>query len=479
MRLPSNSTAIVVGNRLSMVVFSKKITQRTIRRVVKSMTFLDPNYKSYLIWGIKNKRRRWDGKVRFLTPVAGEKYKYQFPTGLLSLALDSLVEADISFYMTGHKDYNHAKPSVLPKCSADVLEGAELRPYQMKAVDELLRSCRGVCRVGTGGGKTEIICVLAKILAEHGNKVLILTHRTELFKNLINRLSQRGVTGVSSYGGSISDLSGNVIVASIPKLWKNIKDPAVQEVLSTTQVLIGDEVHHAQSADSWYKIMLSVSAPWRFGFTATTMMADEYKSEELKLRAVTGDVVVDIPAKWLIDNGYLATPRISMVEFSCRSAFLKSGIIDLVRQAMVHGPTLIIVKSLEEGNSITKLLNNVCIRTGFVQGVTSSQDRDEAVRALVAGELAVLVSSVIMKEGVDIPSVKSLINLCDEKKHRSAIQIVGRALRGTGDVFVYDPVFMKDSGAVRRATERMRAYAAEGFEVRRSKRAPVSGDKTT
>jgi len=466
-----SESTLIIGNRNSVIAFSQGTPGKSIRSVLKAMTFMDPRYKGYLLWKAQSgKRRTWDGKVRFLTAVGkGNDKRYQFPTGLLSLVLDKLVDADISFSMASHDSYAAAHPHNPPPCPSKLPSGTELRPYQVEAVNSLLASSRGVCRVGTGGGKTEIICALVSILSGYGNKALILTHRTETFKNIVHRLNLRGITGVTSYGGTEGDTSGQIVVASIPKLWKNIKDPKVQSLLSTAQVLIGDEVHHAQSADSWYKLMLASAAAWRYGFTATVMMADEFQVEELRLRAVTGDVLVDIPASWLIEREYLARPRITMVPYPCRDSFIKDGIIGLVDKAIKHGPVLLIVKSLEEGNSITNVIAGAGISACFVQGVTSSQSRDTAVKALEDGELQVLVSSVIMKEGVDIPSVKSLINLCDEKKHRSAIQIVGRALRGGGDVFVYDPVFTQDAGAVRRAAERMRAYAAEGFEVRRGK----------
>ncbi|KKL70303.1 hypothetical protein LCGC14_2106240, partial [marine sediment metagenome] len=86
-------------------------------------------------------------------------------------------------------------------------------------------------------------------------------------------------------------------VVSIPTI---VRDPKkFKNYLSKKEVMITDEVHHAQST-TWYKTIMKIPAVYRFGLTATPQRGEKF----LLLEACTGKIIYTAGYDKLIEEKY-------------------------------------------------------------------------------------------------------------------------------------------------------------------------------
>src|SRR5690606_10208659 len=73
----------------------------------------------------------------------------------------------------------------------------ELRPYQKKTISELRAGFRSNLRqvlcLPTGAGKTVVFSEMVRLAYEKGTRTIVLTDRTELFKQTLRSLANFGV----------------------------------------------------------------------------------------------------------------------------------------------------------------------------------------------------------------------------------------------------------------------------------------------
>lgn len=493
----------------STVAFSKSVGRRVVQSMLDGMSYMDTNADGYFKWrnmwlAVMDGRREWptgrdgrrlkapsraklswDGRVRFMKPASPRVIAkgsgmwrgsavYRLPTGLLGEMMRLAHAMGLDVYVDGPRH-----PVKAGEISEEFPDGTRLRPYQVEAARKMMEARRGICRVATGGGKTEImIAVIRSLLSglEPGKRILVLVHMKEIFNNVVNRINTRINEPVCRFGMGYDEVvpGSRLLVASVPAIWRRRKSPEVKRLLDSTVAFIADEVHHVQSARTWESILMSCDAPIRMGFTATTLMEDEMSIEEVRLSACTGGVVVDIDAGILVREGYLSRPVVHMVRVNSRDEALMVP-ATIMRDCPGLSGMMVVCRKIKEGEIINRALSDVGVSSRFVKGETSADDREEAKMELERGSIRALVSTTIMKEGTDIPSVKVLVNLLDEARHRSVVQVIGRSLRipagKSGDgmlpsvVHIVDPVVGCDGSAVRRAMSRVKACLAEGFEV--------------
>ena len=119
-----------------------------------------------------------------------------FPTGLLSKVLDVFSKNGVSCHVTD-KRTPVALGAELP------VHGIEFRDYQQDAIDIAIKKQRGVIKVGTGGGKTNIfIGVVAKLNVP----TLILIHKTDVFWQIVERLEAALGIKVGRIGDEVKDI---------------------------------------------------------------------------------------------------------------------------------------------------------------------------------------------------------------------------------------------------------------------------------
>lgn len=302
----------------------------------------------------------------------------------------------------------------------------KLRPYQLRAIEQLRRSYATGHRapmlvLPTGGGKTMIAAEVIRSAAARGNRSLFVAPRRELIKQTVAKLADAGLPEprVVMAADDLGPRDAMVTVGSIQTLtlerWRSVLPPA--------DLLICDEAHH-MAADGWSRLARSYPAARILGLTATPERADGRPMGD-----IFDDIVVAATVRELTDLGHLAAAR-----FWAPPQQLESG--ELAMQPLAayqaHGagqPAVVFCTTVEHAKRTTAELSAAGIPTLTVTGSMAGRARDAALQAFVDGSCQVLCSVGVLTEGWDAPRASVAI-LARRFGHAGLfLQVVGRVLR--------------------------------------------------
>lgn len=326
-----------------------------------------------------------------------------------------------------------------------------LRDYQHEAVERCFRKHRGIIKVGTGGGKTEIIAALAALYPVEWD---FLVHRASLLDEIATRIERRIGEPVGRFGDGRRTFE-RVNVVMFQSLHKALcqRDSKALAHVKRIQGMGIDEVHVAASKTFLQTAQAYSGAYYRFGFSGTPL--DRSDERNLAVIGATGDVIYRLDSAELVEHGAIARPTIhlvrvpvpkiggykptTMVQFSRQwsqaydavmaSRARMDALVTTVKQA--PKPCLVFVKSIDHGREVTRALRGNGVTADFVFGQRDTGSRASAVKALQHGDLDVLVANIVFQEGVDIPHLQSLVMAGANKSTIGTLQSLGRALRRT------------------------------------------------
>jgi len=321
---------------------------------------------------------------------------------------------------------------------AQLPSGVTLRDYQVRAVRALLQAKRGMLAAPTGSGKTAAIG--AALIYACPKPVLWICHTIALAEQTRQTLSENLKMPVGLIGAG-KEQPADVTVALIQSLWS--KKLQLRNYFPQVKTLIVDECHHS-AARTYFKVIQSCyNAGYRFGLSATPYRNEE--GETLWLIGAIGRLVEVIDHRELASLKFIAEPTVYFI--SLKPLTLTTGFDDwhdayntcivynplrnslTVSAAVMFKPTLILVWSVAHGQLLERMAKDRGLRAMFVHGEHNAAIRMKAIKDLNEGRLDILIASDIFKEGVDIPTVPTLINAAGQKSKVATIQRIGRALR--------------------------------------------------
>lgn len=248
-----------------------------------------------------------------------------------------------------------------------------------------------------------------------------------------------------------------------------------------TYVANGIIVHncHHTPANTSQAVMMTIPAPYRFGFSGTPLKNEELA--DLTLIGATGPVLVDIPNSELIEQGISAEPFIEMYNIDggtmynsdwqdaysdCIAGNYKRNtlVAKLVRESGAKS-VLVLVERIEHG----QLLNQAIAGSAFVHGSCAMDERKGALDRLRDGNGNVVIATPIFDEGVDVPAVDLLVLAGGGKAPVKLLQRLGRGMRrkeGDNVLRVIDFVDDTNKYLLEHSLERARLYEQEGFNVK-------------
>jgi superfamily II DNA or RNA helicase len=357
-----------------------------------------------------------------------------------------------------------------------------LRPYQLDAVLAASERLRGMVHSPTGSGKTEMMIGLTR---RRPCRWMFLVHRSSIAHQTAERYNQRAEeAGLATRAVMFKDcggVAGDMTVSTFHALRSRIGTRELANFARQVQGLIVDEAH-TLPASTFYQVAMSFTeARIRLGFSGTPLARDDKRS--LMAVGALGPVIYSIPADELIEKGYLSRPVITMVY--CEQDVEKPTYQGVYGEAVVRSternrllakiakaatkPTILFVKELRHGLQVVKQVQRLGLSVRFVWGDTKQKERERAVKDLERGDLDVVVASVVWQEGIDIPSLESVIVGCSGKSAIAALQRIGRGMRpattGKSSFEVWD---VYDAGNVmleRHSRARKKTYTREGYEV--------------
>jgi superfamily II DNA or RNA helicase len=146
-----------------------------------------------------------------------------------------------------------------------------------------------------------------------------------------------------------------------------------------------------------------------------------------------------------------------------------NDILDYCTQYSEQGlKILICVNKPAHGILLSNLLNDNDIRSKFVYGAHSVEERTQALKDISAGKLDVLIASTIFNEGVDTPDFRIVINAAGGKDHKALLQKVGRGLRkkeGDNTVIIHDFVDSQNVYTLEHSIARVEEYENQKFDI--------------
>lgn len=304
----------------------------------------------------------------------------------------------------------------------------ELRPYQVKAVDDVRAQFQAgkrapVLVMPTGAGKTQVSAWIIRSALDRGNRTLFCAGRTELLDQTVAKLNNAGVQDVRLIQASrdVGPKDAEVTVASI----QTLTTKRWQDKLPPAELVILDECHHGAAA-TWARVLNQYPKALRLGLTATPERADGKPLGDLFDCLVTGP-----STRVLMDQGHLvecvAFPpaggqRLDATEIALDpvAAYQRSGngerAVAFCR-SRVHAQRTE-AEFLEAG-----------IECAVIDGTMGRKQRKETLQRFRAGDLRVLSSVGVLTEGWDDPGCSVAILLRGFEHPGLYIQCIGRILR--------------------------------------------------
>lgn len=399
-----------------------------------------------------------------------------FAGGLLPLVQDAATRDNVTIQIMDKR-----VPRIAPSTTADL---AWLRDYQKDAVEACVTHKRGIVRAPTGSGKGDMIVGVTKRLP---GRWLFLVHRDNLVSQQAKRykrLAGKEPNVMSRTPAETWKLQNGLNLITFQSLAAALRRDTklVDAALADLDGIMVDECHVAP-ADVYFNALQRCPAEYRLGFSGTPL--DRTDNRSLMAIAALGKVIYSIKAQQLIDAGVLAMPDIKMVQVRqpkvdwqgdfhaayeqmiVDSDVRNDKIVDLACQA--KKPCMIFVKQIPHGRNLQRALEGAGLRTEFVWGNTKPAARDAAIERLERRDADVLVASVVFQEGVDIPSLESVIIASGGRSVIAALQRIGRGMRTNGGSKTTFEVFdILDLGTPmfeRHARRRMNTYVREGYQT--------------
>ncbi len=467
----------------------------------------------------KYRRGVWDGWVSLYQGRAGT-----FPGGLVGRVTTRLQELDVDVDIEDRAQSPLKEPQL-----AGGINLKELRPYQVEAADCAMAARNGVFEAATGTGKTEI---MAEMIRRTACRSLIIVASRDLAWQTIERFAgsdreqqtlefpnapEHGLYGIV---GDDQETPGLVTAALYQTLVRRLmpvclycdaqgelhqrtcdvkkggkrcggdldftQTEVVREWLASFDAIHLDECHRAP-AKTWWPVVNSCPAYWRFGYSATPFKSDPIT--ELKLVGATGEIMYSFPAREAIEQGYLTKPFVVTVDPGFPSMLddgdtryidsYRDGIVEHVKRNRLIAEiakgtsegwsmsTLILVQWTEHGRNIKRALREIGVRAEFISGTAPTEKRRDVMHAMDDGRLNCVIATTIFDEGVNVPAIGALILAGGGKARHKVVQRIGRGLRvveGKKYLAVFD---IWDSHGekylVKHARQRLRAVKDEGY----------------
>tara|TARA_R100001079_G_scaffold102843_1_gene68429 strand:- start:60 stop:1427 length:1368 start_codon:yes stop_codon:yes gene_type:complete len=354
-------------------------------------------------------------------------------------------------------------------------KGFSLRDYQQSALNAWLKNKgEGVIVAPCGAGKTAIG---VSAMTKFNTKALVLVHTNDLAVQWMNRIQSMLNEEATQYGAGKKDDSGRIVVATFQTL----------ERMSFTErykfgrqfgMCIVDEAHHVP-AHTFCSVMFCMPARHRLGLTATPERPDGLTSI---LWWHFGNPVYEITNAQLTASGHVVAPTIewlftdysgppNRVDWSKLITKMTTDddrnekIINRVVKACNNGRQILVLSDrVDHCMKIARVLQSHSIVAEPLVGKMTKKQRAEVLERADNREIQVVCATTVADEGLDLPSLDTVVLTTPTKAMGRIQQRIGRVMRPhpqKQDPIVIDCI--DDSGAMHGlARKRQKLYTKLG-----------------
>jgi len=435
----------------------------------------------------------WDGYKYFITDV-GKK----FQTGLLPMILKFLGKYDINII------FEDKRTNLLKFKELTVTEGnIVLFDYQIPFIEksnnfltykeQKIYFPRGVWNAATNAGKTIMSLLLVKNI--ENAKVLFLVQDMDLFIQTYNFFSQFMEVGmikstftktkINKAEFTVKDFTIAMTKTLNIRLSPKSKDRLhYLALLKDVNVLIVDECHEAVN-DTHKGVAKYINAGLRY-YISGTPYVNLTAVKKLELTGLCGMQLHKVTNEELINYSVSAEPYID-IYLNCVKLSNLNGdyrkISDVLIRNSIERNSKIAQMAYEDAKkgkyvlvTFIEILHgeamfaefqkiNDGIPVAIVHGGDS--ERNPKIEAFKNKEIKVLFSSIIMKKGLNIPHLGTLILGSAGKSKADVKQWIGRLLRLSEFLNTVRVIDFYDIGKYveEHSKERLELYESEGFKV--------------
>jgi len=313
----------------------------------------------------------------------------------------------------------------------------------------------------TGAGKTVIF---SSILAEWEGRSVVIAHRREILGQIAMTLALYGIThcivgpekAAREFAIQQRELTGRswidpralVSVASVDTLLS--RKVTLGKWAETIGLWVQDEAHHVLECNKWGKVLDLFPNAQGLGVTATPLRTDR-KSLKKGRGGVFDTLIVGLPQRELINNGYLADYRIfapksdiniESVKITSGGEFNQKQLIEEVHKSHIVGDVIECYRKFAESERGVTFVTDVKTASDMAEGFrdagipaaalsakSKQTERFEAMRAFKNGEILQLVNVDLFGEGFDLPELRVVSFARHTASYGLYCQQFGRVLR--------------------------------------------------
>lgn len=461
------------------------------------------------------KKKLWDGTIKFI-----DRYM-RIPVGLWVELKNKCKDFDIPLEfededkMTDSSiDRDEYEKWVWDFFRDDKVYGKggskEIRDYQIEATYNILRAKRSCNEIATSAGKTLMIYLVMSYLLSHNisKRCIIVVPSTSLIMQTMedfedynsgDKIPDFVVQGIHG-GTSKLKTNAQVVIGTFQSLTK-----LPQEWYEDVDVVCVDEAHYTNCKSVKDVITKCCNLEYAFGLSGT-MKKDEKSADHYTLQSYLGPFINDISASFLIKNDYATKVFIKVVKLNYLDDDIREKLCNLIKNKQdIEGSKLLAIERKLVNENPTRfnficdfiakttknslvlfsdikggygrkiydwLGNNTNKNVYYVDGATSTEQRDDYFNAMRNNDNCVLVASFgTLSTGVSINQIYNIFFVESYKSDKIIRQSIGRGMRkqeGKDRVtiidFVDDFSFKNNKNyLLKHGEERMKTYEEQHF----------------
>lgn len=321
----------------------------------------------------------------------------------------------------------------------------ELRPYQQEAREAIFEQwdnqvLKTLLVLPTGCGKTIVFAKVTEDCVRHGDRVLILAHRSELLEQAADKILKSTGLGCAVEKANETCMGSwfRVVVGSVQSLMREKR--LGQFPADYFSTIIIDEAHHCLS-DSYQRVLRHFPQAKVLGVTATPDRGDMRNlGEYFESLAYEYTLPKAIKGGYLSPIKALTIPlKIDMSGVGVQAGDFKAGdignaldpylrsIAEEMKKYCTDRKTVVFLPLVKTSQKFRDILNENGFNAAEVNG--ESQERAEILKDFDEGKYNVLCNSMLLTEGWDCPSVDCVVVLRPTKVRSLYCQMVGRGTR--------------------------------------------------
>jgi superfamily II DNA or RNA helicase len=315
--------------------------------------------------------------------------------------------------------------------------------YQEASIKKALKRSKALIRISMGGGKTIVVSYICRILYKPDRQQIVVVPTLDLLEQTYDKMIEYGID--ENLLGKISrnyDQEDKPIIVST---WQTLKKK--DKLLKNVYGIYVDEAHLGKGETIRNRILKKCkNARYRIGLTGTL---PKNIVDQWYVQSFLGPKIVDIPAGWLIKNGYLSDCNIVIANIDYKenywgsydevkeriftNPFRMSVITDIIKKRVLSDNILIFVGFKErEGIPLLAYLQEQFPekKVMFISGDDKVEVRKKSIESLMNEDNVIVIATFnIFQLGIDAPALSHVMLASSYSSSIRILQSIGRPLR--------------------------------------------------